>query len=872
MKCHFERLEDRKLLAADLGQISGTVLNDLQNDGNPANDTVVVGLPVTLYRDGNGNGTFDDAATDPQYGAPTLTDGSGEYTFTGLTEGTYFVQITPSSDLQTLAGGDLQTVTFNASEAMGVTALTIDDFSTAQSATVMRSGGAVGVTDASDADGTNANAGGVRDLYVNATTTGNVTLTSMFGGDNILSLESSSGTEGIARVTWDGADGDGDAVDPAGLSLDFSDGGSNFGMLLNVSADAKPDAEVVLRLTSGSGNTAEATVSILDQDGLLDGDADEEIVVPFTAFTENVQGTGIDFSNVTAIEMVLDFQDPDVSGLDARVQMVGVVGNTVKTADFTALYRMSLGDQVFADLDNDGEFDTGEAGIEDVVVSLYEDTNTDGVYSDGVDTLLATETTDSNGNYLFEDLLPGEYLLRIAETEFGASEPLAGLISSTGNETATVAPDPDDDVDGDDNGYALSTFGVVTQAITLVGDDEPTDDGDSDANSNLTVDFGFYGFDLVIDKEVDLSAVSSNGSLVYTIDVTNNGPSTAFGVSFLDTLPTGVTFDSGSTTVGAVSHSAGEVTANLGDIASGATVTVTINVDVDASATGTLTNTASVSATDESDTSNNTAMAATTVEETIDLAVTKVDDDGDADVAPGDTIVYTVTVINNGPSAATNVVLTDTLPANLAFDTGSSTMPDSVVGDSSTGTTLNYNLGTLASGESTQVTISATVSNTFIGTLTNSASVTADETETTPANNTATSESIVAVAPSSISGAVYVDANNDGVRDPGEQGIAGVMITLTGIDFTAAPVNQTTTTAADGTYQFTNLLPGTYQVTETDPSFYPDGQDSAGSEGGDVANDEISNIVLASSVDATAYTFGELLPTLSKRRFLASSL
>ncbi|WP_425400642.1 beta strand repeat-containing protein [Aeoliella sp.] len=873
MKCRFERLEDRKLLAVDLGQISGTVLNDLQNDGNPANDTAVVGLPVTLYRDGNSNGTFDGAGTDPQYGSATVTDASGDYTFTGLIEGTYFVEISPTADLQVLAGGDMQTVTFNSAEAMGVTALTIDDFATAQTATVMRTGGAMGVTDASDADAANANDGGVRDLYVNATTTGNVTLTSMFGGGNLLSLESSSGTEGLARVTWDGADGDGDAVDPTGLSLDFSDSGSNFGMLLRVSADAKPAAEVTMRLTSGSGNTAEATVSILDQDGLLDGDADEEIVVPFTAFTENVQGTGVDFSNVTAIEMILDFQDPSVSGLDARVEMVGVVGNTVKTADFTALYRMSLGDQVFADLDNDGVLDLGETGIEDVVVSLYEDTNTDGVYSDGVDTFIGNDTTDASGNFLFEDLLPGDYILRIAETEFAASEPLDGLISSTGNETATVAPDPDDDTNDDDNGYALSTFGVVTQAVTLVGDAEPTDDGDSDANTNLSVDFGFYGFDLVIDKEVDLSAVSTGGALVYTIDVTNNGPSTALGVSFSDTLPAGVTFDSGSTTVGAVAHAAGVVTANLGNIASGDTVTVTINVDVDGGATGTLTNTATVSAANEDDTSNNTATAMTSVDETIDLAVTKVDDDGDADVAPGDTIVYTVTVRNNGPSTATNVVLTDNLPANLTFNTGASTpTPDSVVGGPSTGTTLTYNLGTLASGASTDITISATVSSTFVGTLTNTASATADETETTTANNSATSQSLVAVSPSSIAGSVYVDSNNNGVRDAGEQGIANVTVTLTGTDFTTAAVNQVTTTAADGTYQFANLLPGTYQLTESHPAFFPDGQDALGSEGGVLANDDLSNIVLGSGVNATAYNFGELPPTLSKRRFLASSV
>lgn len=868
MNYRFESLEDRCLLATDLGQISGVVLNDLQNDSNTANDSVVVGLPVTLFRDGNANGVFDGAATDAQFGSATVTDASGEYTFTGLTEGTYFVQITPSADLQVLSGGDLQTITFNATEAMGITALTIDDFSTAQTVTASRTGGSVGVTDNSSADAANANAGGVRDLYVEATTVGNVTLTSQFGGGNVLSIESSSGTEGIARVTWDGTDGDGDTVDPNNLSLDFSNGGVNSGVLVRVSADAKPGAEVTMRLTSGAGNSAEATVAITDQDGLLDGDADEEIVIPFSAFTENTQGTGVDFDNVTAIEMQLDFRDPSINGLDARVEVVGVVGNTVKTADFNVLNRMSIGDLVFADIDNNGIFDPGESGIADVVVLLYQDDGS-GDYTDGVDTLLESDTTDSSGNFLFDDLLPGDYVLRIAQTEFGSGEPLEGLISSTGNETGGLAPDPDNDTNNQDNGYDVSTFGVATQAVTLLGDGEPTDDGDSDDNSNLAVDFGFYGFDLVIDKQVDLTAVSPDGNLTYTIEVTNNGPSTALNTMFTDSLPASVTYDSGGTDVSGVNlvHSAGVVTATLGDLAPGAVATITINVTVNSGATGTLINTASVSSADEVVTSNNSATAQTAVEDMIDLAITKVDDDNDADVQPGDTIIYTLDVINNGPSTATNVVVTDTLPDNVTFSTSGSTLPDAA-----TGSSLTYNLGTLIPGGTAQITIAVVVDSDFVGSLTNSASVTADETESDPTNNTATAQSLVAVLPSSIAGSVYVDSNNDGVFNAGEQGISGVTITLTGTDFTGDPVNRVTATGADGSYLFNNLLPGTYQVVETDPAFFPDGQDTAGSAGGNVANDDISNIVLAANTDATDYNFGELPPTLSKRRFLASSL
>ncbi len=165
-----------------------------------------------------------------------------------------------------------------------------------------------------------------------------------------------------------------------------------------------------------------------------------------------------------------------------------------------------------------------------------------------------------------------------------------------------------------------------------------------------------------------------------------------------------------------------------------------------------------------------------------------------------------------------------------------------------------------------------TVDSDFAGTLTNNASVATNEEESTEANNDAFTTSVVMVDPSSISGFVYVDSDGDGLFDANEQAIAGVTITLTGTDFTDTSVNQTMTTGADGSYLFANLLPGTYQVTETDPPFFGDGQDTIGSEGGTPGNDTFSAIVLASGVDATAYNFGELPPTLSKRRFLASSL
>ena len=111
-----------------------------------------------------------------------------------------------------------------------------------------------------------------------------------------------------------------------------------------------------------------------------------------------------------------------------------------------------------------------------------------------------------------------------------------------------------------------------------------------------------------------------------------------------------------------------------------------------------------------------------------------------------------------------------------------------------------------------------------------------------------------------LSGYVYQDLGNDGVRNS-EPPIAGVTLTLTGIDGAGNPFTATATTGSDGFYQFTGLVPGTYTVSQSQPSGYLDGRDTPGSTGGSNAiNDVISGIVLTSGANSTENNFGEILP------------
>jgi uncharacterized repeat protein (TIGR01451 family) len=124
---------------------------------------------------------------------------------------------------------------------------------------------------------------------------------------------------------------------------------------------------------------------------------------------------------------------------------------------------------------------------------------------------------------------------------------------------------------------------------------------------------------------------------------------------------------------------------------------------------------------------------------------------------------------------------------------------------------------------------------------------------------------------SSIAGFVWSDTDNDSTRDAGEPGIANVLITLTGIDAAGQTVNRTAHTDGTGAYLFDDVLGGTYTLSETQPADYADGTDVAGSVGGTVANDSISNIVLPVSTHATAYAFGELGQSITGHVWLDSN-
>jgi hypothetical protein len=113
--------------------------------------------------------------------------------------------------------------------------------------------------------------------------------------------------------------------------------------------------------------------------------------------------------------------------------------------------------------------------------------------------------------------------------------------------------------------------------------------------------------------------------------------------------------------------------------------------------------------------------------------------------------------------------------------------------------------------------------------------------------------------PSSISGYVYCDPDNDGIKQPGEMPISGVTVTLTGSTTTGQPVDLVTKTDQSGFYQFLNLQPGVYTITKTPPAGYTDGKTTQGTPGtGFVSGDSIQQITLAANVNGVNNNFAEL--------------
>src|SRR3984893_13114343 len=279
----------------------------------------------------------------------------------------------------------------------------------------------------------------------------------------------------------------------------------------------------------------------------------------------------------------------------------------------------------------------------------------------------------------------------------------------------------------------LALTATVTATGSLTNTATKTAENETDpvaGNNSASVTITGQAPDLTIAKSHVGSFVrGSTGN--YSVTVSNIGAAASSGlVTVSDTLPAGLAPTTASGTGWACGIAGQTVTCTRADAlaAGGSYPVITIAVAVSQAATSPLTNTATVAGGGELNTANDSASDSTTIVSVADVAVAKIASSGTVTV--GSNVTFTVTVTNNGPSDATGAQVTDLLPAGLTFV---SATPSQGTYISGTGV---WNIGAIGSGASVTLSLIATV--TATGSLTNTATKTAEnETDPNLSNDTA---------------------------------------------------------------------------------------------------------------------------------------
>ena len=307
-----------------------------------------------------------------------------------------------------------------------------------------------------------------------------------------------------------------------------------------------------------------------------------------------------------------------------------------------------------------------------------------------------------------------------------------------------------------DSGITIPAGGSVTWTVVVsavssakTGDLVNTatissDVADPDPTNNTATDTDTQSSraDLRITKTDGSPTYTPGVGLTYTIVATNGGPSDVFDATVVDTFAAALGTPGWSATgTAGTSGFAASGTGNINDsgitIPAGGSVTWTVVVSAVSSAkTGDLVNTATISSdVADPDPTNNTATDTDTQSSRADLRITK----GAAPnpVLAGGILTYTLVATNLGPSAATGVTVSDSLPATVTFVDASST-----VGSCSyVAPTVTCAVGSLASGAG--ATISIRVRPQAAGSLSNTATIGGTEGDPDPTNNTATATTTV---------------------------------------------------------------------------------------------------------------------------------
>ena len=178
---------------------------------------------------------------------------------------------------------------------------------------------------------------------------------------------------------------------------------------------------------------------------------------------EDLDGDGVQDAGEVGLQgVVVELLDENGNVIDRTVTdangeyFFGVDSGTytvrVAEENLTAIPTGSVGDRVWLDVDGDGVQDAGEPGLANVTVELVDS---------ATGNVIAAQSTDINGNYMFHDLAPGTYQVQVNDATLPA-----GLVLSGGSDPSAMRTITTDEVFTDlDFGY---TNGDATTA--MIGD------------------------------------------------------------------------------------------------------------------------------------------------------------------------------------------------------------------------------------------------------------------------------------------------------------------------------------------------------------------------------------------------------------------
>jgi hypothetical protein len=575
---------------------------------------------------------------------------------------------------------------------------------------------------------------------------------------------------------------------------------------------------------------------------------------------------------------------------------------------------LSLGNLVWNDANNNGLKDTPESGLSGVTVQLFSP-GSDNVIGGAVADIQvgASDITDVNGAYLFSSLSAGNYYVKVI--------PEAG--EKTGGTPATT----DNNVNNNNDGSQPGGIGtpLFSPIINLAPAAESTTDGDTNPNSNLTIDFGIYQCPAITVNPATLTYPIQN--FAYSATITASGGTGAYNYTVTSgALPTGLALSSAGVLSGTVTSSTAAnftvtatdalgcsgsrgytlspVVTDFGDWngSGAATTTTTSNrntnlrlglaVDAEASVTpndaATADDTTNTGSADDEDGvtmpasitqrasvtipvsvfNNNTANRV--LQGWIDFNNNDIFDNND--VGAGGERIYNTAVPANAAQQTVNVTFTvpsGASPGTLRgvrfrFSDNAATTP---ISSGATGEIEDY---TVTIACSTIAITPATLPDAYLGQAYSQTLIASNGTApytwtissgTLPAGLSLSSGGIISGTPTSVTGStftvrvtdsfgcqatqaytingrglaignlVFVDMNNDGIRQATESGAPGIAVQLwtPGVNGTRenaagddVQVGAATFTDSNGAYQFINLSPGVYYVRiQTPPTFFP---------------------------------------------------